>query len=183
MLPGQHAPLETVRLRVASTVSCTAACHVYAALSVTYSAPCGGSTNKTVNSRPDRSPLDMQTTLFVACRMQCWLLGFAEQYRSGRRMEDAKTRRTKPRLDLPGTSPHRVCYWGRDVSVQSGTWSVAISAWPDLPSSAWMYIGLPGSFALSGTRSQFEPPAVDGHVSDDWSEVVQRPRELSPLPS
>ena len=37
----QHgAPLETVRLRVASTVSCTAAVHVYAALSVTYNAPC-----------------------------------------------------------------------------------------------------------------------------------------------
>jgi hypothetical protein len=44
--PGWHwrhaVPLDTVRLRVASTVSCTAAVHVYAALSVTYSAPCAG---------------------------------------------------------------------------------------------------------------------------------------------
>jgi hypothetical protein len=39
------------------------------------------------------------------------------------------------------------------------TWSVVISARPGSPGRATTNIGLPGSFALSGTRSQFAPPS------------------------
>ena len=37
---ARFSPEDTVLLRVASTVSCTAALHVYAALFVAYTAPC-----------------------------------------------------------------------------------------------------------------------------------------------
>ena len=41
------------------------------------------------------------------------------------------------------------------------TASVTISAWPGLPDSAVTRIGLPGSLALSGMRSQLAPPSLE----------------------
>ena len=58
--PGRGpAPEDTVLLRVASTVSCTAALHVYAALFVAYTAPCKGSTPVLVRLPPQANPLPL----------------------------------------------------------------------------------------------------------------------------